>query len=413
MKHPVGDYLDRWAEPEHARAREITGRWRHVVVVPAMDESPELVEGLAPACRAADALVILVVNAPESAPAEVHARNQALLAALAPSADGRARVHGTDLLIVDRASPGQRLPERRGVGLARRIGCDLALALCASRRIEQPWIFSTDADVTLPLDYFSAPRSAADASALVFPFVHTASGDALLDAATAHYEIWLRYYVLGLREARSPFAFHTVGSLIAVRDDAYAAVRGFPRRQAGEDFHLLDKVGKMGSVVRAGTRPVRIRARRSERVPFGTGPGVRRIEAALANGEQPALYHPEAFAELARWLVALEELAASRDSKRLERSLLERPRLAAAVAELGSLERAIRETEQAPDAERLRRRLRASFGALETLQLIHALERQGYERLAWRQAIACAEFTRDVPTGDPFETAAALAALEH
>ena len=62
------------------------------------------------------------------------------------------------------------------------------------------------------------------------------------------YEYSLRYYVAGLTYAQSPYAFHTIGSTMAVNAEHYASVRGFPRREAGEDFYLLNKLAKVGSV---------------------------------------------------------------------------------------------------------------------------------------------------------------------
>jgi hypothetical protein len=47
------------------------------------------------------------------------------------------------LLVIDRASPGHELPPRQGVGLARKIAADLALALLAGGSIESPWIHCT------------------------------------------------------------------------------------------------------------------------------------------------------------------------------------------------------------------------------------------------------------------------------
>ena len=84
--------------------------------------------------------------------------------------------------------------------------------------IDSDWLCSTDADATLPADYFAqidhAPPGAA---AVVFPFRHVAGGDAVCNAATALYELRLHHYVLGLEYAASPYAFHTLGSCLAIR----------------------------------------------------------------------------------------------------------------------------------------------------------------------------------------------------
>src|SRR6185503_7192191 len=81
---------------------------------------------------------------------------------------------------------------------------------------------------------------------LTYPFVHVPSGESAVDRAHNIYEVFLRYYVLGLAAAGSPWAMHTIGSSLAVDLDAYAAVRGVPRRDAAEDFYLVSKVAKLG-----------------------------------------------------------------------------------------------------------------------------------------------------------------------
>src|SRR5262249_56888321 len=106
--------------------------------------------------------------------------------------------------------------------------------------------------------------------AFLFPFCHRGSPPPVLADAMHRYEIFLRYYLLGLADAGSPYAFHTLGSAIAVNPMAYAMVRGFPRRLAGEDFHFLNKVAKIGSILRMGGAPIVIEGRRSHPAPFGT-----------------------------------------------------------------------------------------------------------------------------------------------
>ncbi len=80
---------------------------------------------------------------------------------------------------------------------------------------------------------------------------------------------------------------------------AYAAVRGMPKRLAGEDFHMLGKLAKIGPVWRHG--PVlTLRPRASTRVPFGTGPATRRM--ASEGVQTLAFYPPQSFEVLAELL---------------------------------------------------------------------------------------------------------------
>lgn len=129
----IDKYLARYAEPEQAVAERVPGRHRHALVVPVLSESIALFSGLA-VCARDEALVIVVVN---RTPADRQAEheNAELLRALGGDELAReppvrlARHAGMNVLVVDRSSPGWELPERQGVGLARRIGCDLALSL--------------------------------------------------------------------------------------------------------------------------------------------------------------------------------------------------------------------------------------------------------------------------------------------
>ena len=247
-------YLERYAEPEAAFARELGHQYGHVLAIPLHSEDSGFLEQLGPAIAATSnrVLVIAVVNATDDAPAAVHAQNERLLAELkqrllprqelSALSNGSARAFlgragAFDVLVVDRASPGRRFPNTEGVGLARRIGNDIAVALHQLGGVTSPWLGSTDGDARLPAEYFAAlgrvePR-AADGTrrvALTMPFWHTPSGHAAVDAATAVYELSLRYYTLGLAAAGSPYAYESLGSSIVVLAPAYAEVRGFPRR---------------------------------------------------------------------------------------------------------------------------------------------------------------------------------------
>ena len=99
--------------------------------------------------------------------------------------------------------------------------------------------------------------------------------------------------VTGLAHAGSRWAFHTIGSLISVTCPAYAAVRGFPRRQAGEDFYFLQELAKTGGVSRIDSTTVHPSARSSDRVPFGTGATVGRHLSGTEDGL--AVYHPDVY----------------------------------------------------------------------------------------------------------------------
>lgn len=401
----VAQYLSRYASPEVAIAEAFDERYRSVLVVPAFREASGMLDQYRAALDAASGrvLVIVVVNAAAPFAVSSWPLHQELLLDLrgprptqlssAPPA-WLARHDGWDVLSIDRAHPETCLPDRQGVGLARRIGCDLALALHAAGRIEVPFLYCTDADAELPSRYFDEPLTNMPAahSAITFAYWHVPGGDAAIDGATAVYELGLRYYVAGLAHAGSPYAFHALGSAMAVEASAYAAVRGFPKRLAGEDFYLLDKLAKVAPIWRDRARTVRLRSRASLRTAHGTGVAAVRL-VAESRTDTMAFYNPRIFDLLGAWLRALDFFAAHRDIAGARRAALEpatandATRLDAVLEELGawvSLELAASHTR----SERaLRHRLHTWFDGFRTLKLVHGLRNRGLESVPFREAL--------------------------
>jgi hypothetical protein len=415
-------YLVRWAEPE-ARALAWDDRaYTQVLAVPALGENVEFLQGYAAAARAAEGrvLVILVVNAAPESDAAHREENTRLLATL--SARGAAcaerlwRVDGPDfdVLLVDRASPGAEISRRQGVGLARKIAADLALRLYVEGRLARASVRFTDADVTLPASYFCASDGESDSGhgAALFPFRHCDGGDALTHAATVEYELSLRYHVLSLAWAGSPYAFHSIGSTLSVPLGSYAGVRGVPKRAAGEDFYLLDKLAKLGPIRRLSTAPIEIRSRRSARVPFGTGP---RVEQLLRSGAI-SVAAPAAFSALAAQLTAIERFAAERDEGVLRDAFCRLPaplRSAAEHAyEASGLLEAARSAAREVGGGDLRRRLHTWFDALVTLRWLHRLRDAGIDEAPLRAALERAPFIALPPSATLEDSAARLIELE-
>lgn len=309
-----------YAEPEAAAVLRAwpSARFARVVVIPAWGEGMGLWTALNSIAGPAT-LAILVLNCCQDAPAWVHHHNaqcrlglrQRYGAGVALGDLAATTLFATafgQLLLVDRACDNRYLPAGQGVGLARKIGCDIAWALQARGLIASPWLHCTDADVQLPADYFHQIAPATSAAAVVYRFAHVCTLDSPALAAAANaYETYLHAYVDGLRWAGSPYAFHTIGSTLAIHADAYAQVRGFPRRNAGEDFYVLNKLRKIGPVVSLQGTPIKLAARVSQRVPFGTGKALWRLitdpEAKLS------VYHPDTYTYLRAWLQILAQAA--------------------------------------------------------------------------------------------------------
>jgi hypothetical protein len=393
---PFAKYLQRYAEPEARAVPRLAARHHAALVVPAFAESESLLDGYRTAARSAAGriIVILVVNAPASASTAEREANAELLRSL------RARARFDDgefvfveepefsLLVLDRASPGRELEKKFGVGHARKIGADVALALFARGELELPFLFSTDADAVLPEAYFSRLVTGESAGALLYPFEHVESSDRLVFEATMLYELSLRYHVLGLAFAGSPYAYQSVGSILAASYEAYAAVRGFPKRAAGEDFYLLDKIGKVLPIRRVAGDRVRIHSRRSLRVPFGTGP---RVERLLTETSAP-VDHPATYRALASLLGAFDEFAETRDERVFASAFGALPSELSLAAEAAVRE--LRVCEAARDAlgqvgtGDLRRRLHTWFDGLRTLRFLHTVGAHGFPKMPCRDALA-------------------------
>ena len=139
----------------------------------------------------------------------------------------------------------QPFNKNKGVGLARKIAADTAVKLIENKHIINPWIYSTDADVILPKDYFNCiTRVTKETLAISLPFKHIHQGS-ISEKTQAVYDFKLYYYQLGMKYIGSKYDFIPLGSTIVVHVNAYTQVRGFPTRAAGEDFYLLNKIARI------------------------------------------------------------------------------------------------------------------------------------------------------------------------
>lgn len=281
----------------------------NAVIIPALAESDHLFTTLAslsanPRADLARTLVICIVNngSPDTTTAADLADNRKTLERLQKFIDSDKS--GLRIAYVDASSAGLEMPERdAGVGLARKIGLDLALGVFDYENSSLKLLLSLDADTLVEKTYLAAVRESFEKekiTAAVVSFAHQGAADAGEQAAICCYELFLRYYVLGLRWAGSPYAFHSIGSTMVCTAGAYAVVRGMNKRKAGEDFYFLDKLAKTGTMGRITGTTVHPSPRASGRVPFGTGKRIIRF----TGGEQDeyTLYDPRSFAVLRDWL---------------------------------------------------------------------------------------------------------------
>lgn len=210
---------------------------------------------------------------------------------------------------VDAASSGKEFPENNGgVGLARKIGMDIALTVFDYASNNKKILICTDADCTFQNNYLPEiidQFNNQNLSAAIINYEHDISGNYENTKAIICYEFYLRYYVLGLTYAGSPYAFHTIGSTIVCDHESYIKAEGMKKRKAAEDFYFLQKVAKITVVKKISSTTVYPSGRTSLRVPFGTGQRVNRFLSG--EHDEYKLYNPKSFEILRQWLIILNK----------------------------------------------------------------------------------------------------------
>ncbi len=280
-----------------------------VVVIPCHDEPDVLqtLESLHRCHRPRGAVEVLMIwNASERDHDDLRRRNQTMME----------RVH---VWRMEHEEPRfrfwtlnfPRLPARHaGVGLARKIGMDAAVARFVAAGNPHGIVASLDADCDCDSDYLISLESHFEGypntRACTIYFEHALSGplEGALYQAIARYELSLRYYRHGLQYAKFPFAHYTVGSCLAVRCDFYACHGGMNRRKAGEDFYFLNKLMAVGGVSENTSTRVMPGVRASTRTPFGTG---RALNNHLTEARKPwTSYDPRVFRDLAALVAGVD-----------------------------------------------------------------------------------------------------------
>ncbi len=394
----IAKYLHRYAEAEVTLLKDFPSQltFKHVVVIPAYKEQPGFIEDFFASDLIADnVLMILVVNQPD---VELDSYPQLVLAeyalSIGPCIWSEKNLQlilsptcHSGILLVDRFT--EAINAQWGVGLARKVGADLATALIHSGHIKSSWIASTDADASLPNNYFSALSALpTNVVASCFNFVHC-SDDVVVHRANALYERALRYYVAGLRFANSPYAFFTIGSILVFNQSAYVKVRGFPKKNAGEDFYLLNKLAKVGDIAFLEDSLIKLQARESDRVPFGTGPSVSQIIALIKDNKAYCYYHPQVFDYLKTALSAFRQLYQSR--YHIEQWYVALSSEIVVVLKFLNLDVFVAKQQDVSEQQFLKQ-LMVWFDAFKTLKFIHYCRDHYCPNIDLLQAIDIAEF---------------------
>lgn len=195
-----------------------------------------------------------------------------------------------DIEIIDRSSKDSGWKgKQHGVGWARKILMDRINEVASENDI----VISLDADTRFTEIYFESIirnfQKHQKAMAISVPYYHKLTGNHKIDASILRYEIYMRYFAINLWRIGSPFSFTALGSAIAFPLWAYRKIGGISPMKSGEDFYLLQKFCKVGSIINWNSEMVYPEARFSNRVFFGTGPAM--IKGNNGDWESYPIYH--------------------------------------------------------------------------------------------------------------------------
>ncbi len=390
LPQTIKAYLQRRAAGPWQLATPPQAVYAGAVVIPALAEGsnlPAMLQSLAnnPPESLERFLLLVVVNQRADASAAESADNQAVLAALP---GWRQQFGLPQLAWVDAATPGQELPAKQGVGLARKIGLDLALAHLDYAGVD-PLLICLDADTIVQPDYLPAIVShfaTTTSGGASIPYCHQPAADLAGQTVIDRYELFLRAYVLGLELAGSPYAFHTVGSAMACRASAYVAAGGMNKRLAGEDFYFLQQIHKVSGVAPLTGTVVHPSPRASQRVPFGTG---RAVGDMLADGEaQFMFYQPELFGLMGEWLGLINEQAELAGKDLLAAAGHVSPHLQGFLVQADFASAWDNLKCHNPTKGRLLTAFHGWFDAFRTMRLMHHLTDAAYPRIQPEAAVA-------------------------
>ena len=250
-----------------------------IVVIPSFNET-DLISSLEalnncerPNCNVE---VITVINAGELYDDSVKSQNLKTFS----EAENWAKKNNTEQLTFHFILKNDLPKKHAGVGLARKIGMDEAVARFDSLGIDGTIVcFDADSDcetnylVEIEKHFKTHPKTPGCSIHYEHPIEGNNFDQNIYDGII-NYELFLRYYNQALLYCGFPFAFQTVGSSMAVRSSVYQKQGGMNKRKAGEDFYFIHKIIALGGFTNLTTTKVIPSPRISDRVPFGTGKAI-------------------------------------------------------------------------------------------------------------------------------------------
>ncbi len=317
IPHNISKYIDKYAFYQYESVGCINKKSKLIVVIPAIKEFHNI-KKLLSSLKDNDkkifpiTTILFVINNLKSSNDEIKIDNNQTIDFLnriifkTPSNSLETEIvnSGINIAYVDASTGGNELDEKNGgVGLARKIGMDSALKYFDYETNGKNILACLDADCIVEPNYLASIYSEISQkkiSAAYVNFEHKLPEAAEQKLAIINYEIFLRYYVLGLKYAESPYAFHTIGSTMICDVESYVKVEGMNKKKAAEDFYFMQKLSKITSVIKISKTTVYPSGRGSWRVPFGTGQRVNRFLENQKN--EYLLYSPHSFLILKNWL---------------------------------------------------------------------------------------------------------------
>lgn len=304
----VLSYLRKYGLKDWSLELSTREKFNNIIVIPAIQENENIKRLLASLLDndkkyLETSLFIFVINNLKSSNNEIKTDNKNSLEYLRKIIFEKSN-YGINIGLIDASSSGLELPEKDGgVGLARKIGMDIALQQFDYTNTDKKILMCLDADCKVDKNYLTSiiqTFNQPNIHAAYVEYEHILPENKQDQLAIICYEIFLRYYVLGLRYANSPFAFPAIGSTMICDYESYIKIGGMNKKKAAEDFYFMEKLAKITEIKKISNAKVYPSSRGSFRVPFGTGQRVNRFFAGTHN--EYLLYDPKSFDILKSWL---------------------------------------------------------------------------------------------------------------
>ena len=415
MTDAVEKYLNKYSAGNRTAEIPSGKKFKNIAVIPAIKEFENIRNLLLSLSRSSaeyfsESLFLFVINNTASAEPEIKEANQKTIEMLRGIINGnlndelarKVNSAGLNIGVIDASAGNNALPDKEGgVGLARKIGMDYALTLFDYNRKGKNILICPDADCTVEKNYLTEivrTFNKENLNAAYVSFEHPLPDDIESRLAIINYEIFLRYYVLGLIYSGSGYAIHTIGSTMICSAEAYIKVEGMNKKKAAEDFYFMEKLCKNYPVVKIRGTKIKHSSRGSWRVPFGTGQRVNRYLSKAQN--EYLLYSPESFEILRKWLAVFNSPVRHTASEYLREASAIHPALNRFLTENNFEESWLKIEENCRDEKQLARQKHFWFDGFRTLKLIHFLRDNGIPQMEMYTAVNTLlnKFNRNIET---------------